>query len=292
MEASAREATGRGHGAPAPSPRPPAPEATSPKAPFPEATSPQAHAETTAPEGVVHADAAPWTLASVVRAADAVESEYDALKLLRALGRAHGFTHFLIAHVAGPSDRRLGDLVRLTNWPTELVAAYDAAGLLASSRVSSEIGTTALPVWWDLREHAAHGDNTDAQAALAMFLHHAMPCHLAFTVADGTGTRAAVSFSGALDRPDEAATGRLHAAAVYINERLRTVRPPPNAPTLTPRQRDVLEWTARGKTTPEIALILDISPHTVDHYAQAAMERLGAVNRTQAVAEAVRQRLI
>ena len=238
-----------------------------------------------------------WTLATVIAAADAVTSEYDALKLLRALAHAHGFARFMVAKIAGPNDRRLADLVRLTNWPGELIAAYDAAELLATSRVSNEIKGTPLPVWWDLRETPAHGSGDEAERARAMFMRHAMPAHLAFTVADGCGTRTAVSFSGARDRPDGHATARLHAAALYTNERLRTVASPSHAtpsraPTLTARQRDVLEWTARGKTTPEIAIILDLSPHTVDHYAHAAMERLGAVNRTQAVAEAVRLRLI
>jgi len=38
--------------------------------------------------------------------------------------------------------------------------------------------------------------------------------------------------------------------------------------------------------------ILNISTRTVEEHAQQALERLGAVNRTQAVAIAVRDRLI
>ena len=233
-----------------------------------------------------------WSLTRIVAAADAIRTEYDAVKLLGELARAHGFSHFMIARVARPVDRCLADLIRLTNWPAELVSAYDAAELLASSRVADEIGGTALPVWWDLRQTPAHDAGVAAERALAIFAAHDMPAHLAFAVADGAGTRASISFSGERERPDDAVCTRLHAAALYVNERLRTARPAEAAPSLAPRQRDVLEWIARGKTTPEIAVILGISPHTVDHYAQSAAERLGTVNRTQAVAEAVRQRLI
>jgi LuxR family quorum sensing-dependent transcriptional regulator len=63
---------------------------------------------------------------------------------------------------------------------------------------------------------------------------------------------------------------------------------------LTNRQREVLiiTWAAAGKSAWEMGEILNISTRTVEEHAQQALERLGAVNRTQAVAIAVRDRLI
>ena len=63
-------------------------------------------------------------------------------------------------------------------------------------------------------------------------------------------------------------------------------------PLLSPRERECLQWTAGGKTTWEIAAILEISQNTIDGYIASAARKLGAVNRTQAVAEALRRRLI
>lgn len=63
-------------------------------------------------------------------------------------------------------------------------------------------------------------------------------------------------------------------------------------PLLSRRERECLEWTAAGKTTWEIAGILEISQNTVDGYIASAGRKLGAVNRTQAVAEALRRGLI
>ncbi len=63
-------------------------------------------------------------------------------------------------------------------------------------------------------------------------------------------------------------------------------------PLLSPRERECLQWTAAGKTTWEIAAILEISPNTIDGYVAAATRKLGAVNRTHAVAEALRRSLI
>ena len=56
---------------------------------------------------------------------------------------------------------------------------------------------------------------------------------------------------------------------------------------LTSRERDVLLWTAHGKTAWEVAEILHISARTVNEYARSAFRKLGAANRTQAVAIAL-----
>jgi len=63
-------------------------------------------------------------------------------------------------------------------------------------------------------------------------------------------------------------------------------------PLLSPRERECLQWTAAGKTTWEIAGILEISQNTIDGYIASATRKLGAVNRTQAVAEALRRAFI
>jgi LuxR family quorum sensing-dependent transcriptional regulator len=63
-------------------------------------------------------------------------------------------------------------------------------------------------------------------------------------------------------------------------------------PSLTPREREVLTWISLGKSAWEIGEILSIAKRTVDEHAQTAARKLGATNRTQAVAIAIRDRLI
>jgi LuxR family quorum sensing-dependent transcriptional regulator len=50
--------------------------------------------------------------------------------------------------------------------------------------------------------------------------------------------------------------------------------------------------TADGKSAWEIGELLGIAKRTVDEHAQSASRKLGAANRAQAVAIAVRNRLI
>jgi LuxR family quorum sensing-dependent transcriptional regulator len=86
----------------------------------------------------------------------------------------------------------------------------------------------------------------------------------------------------------------LHLMALYAFDRARCLlastaeeRTP-----LTARELEVLKWAACGKSAWEIGEILNISKRTADEHAQTGMRKLGAANRTQAVAIALRERLI
>jgi LuxR family transcriptional regulator, quorum-sensing system regulator BjaR1 len=61
---------------------------------------------------------------------------------------------------------------------------------------------------------------------------------------------------------------------------------------LTSRELEVLTWVAQGKSAWEIGEILNIAKRTVDEHAQTAARKLGAANRTHAVALAMRDRFI
>lgn len=61
---------------------------------------------------------------------------------------------------------------------------------------------------------------------------------------------------------------------------------------LTQRELDVLTWSARGKTSDEIAGILDLSKRTVDFHMDNARAKLGVTTRIQAVVKAISGKLI
>ncbi|ALK09318.1 LuxR family transcriptional regulator [Blastochloris viridis] len=56
---------------------------------------------------------------------------------------------------------------------------------------------------------------------------------------------------------------------------------------LSEREREVLQWTAAGKTAWETSCILGISERTVNYHITTAARRLQAVSRTHAVARAI-----
>jgi DNA-binding NarL/FixJ family response regulator len=66
----------------------------------------------------------------------------------------------------------------------------------------------------------------------------------------------------------------------------------PQAVELSEREIEALTWSARGKTSDEIALILGLSKRTVDFHVDNARAKLGVATRIQAVVKAVAGKLI
>ncbi len=61
---------------------------------------------------------------------------------------------------------------------------------------------------------------------------------------------------------------------------------------LTKREVECLAWASEGKTSGELAEIVGLSEHTVNHYLLSAAKKLNTVNRIQAVAKALRMGII
>ena len=55
---------------------------------------------------------------------------------------------------------------------------------------------------------------------------------------------------------------------------------------LSSREKDVLRWTADGKTAGEIATIINITERTVNFHISNAMEKLNCINKTAATVKA------
>jgi len=66
----------------------------------------------------------------------------------------------------------------------------------------------------------------------------------------------------------------------------------PPIPELTPRQMDILCSLGRGLSNPDIAKQLGIRRDRVKKHINAILEKLGAANRTEAVAIALRKHLL
>jgi LuxR family quorum sensing-dependent transcriptional regulator len=89
----------------------------------------------------------------------------------------------------------------------------------------------------------------------------------------------------------------IYAAASFAALRLdQLVEPDPNIVglrgQLTPRELAVLRLVSMGKQSREVAQELDLGEETVRSHLKKAQSKLGVRNRTQAVAEALRQSLI
>jgi DNA-binding CsgD family transcriptional regulator len=87
----------------------------------------------------------------------------------------------------------------------------------------------------------------------------------------------------------------VHLFAHYFHLRMKNVIAAQAATAafdLSPREREVLQWAAEGKTAWETAQFLRVSESAVNLYASNAMTKLRAKTKTQAVAIAVRNGLL
>ena len=66
----------------------------------------------------------------------------------------------------------------------------------------------------------------------------------------------------------------------------------PPAITLSPRQREMLQSIARGLSNPDIAKQFGISIYVVKEHIAALFAKIGAANRSEAVAIALRKHLL
>jgi DNA-binding NarL/FixJ family response regulator len=70
--------------------------------------------------------------------------------------------------------------------------------------------------------------------------------------------------------------------AELATQRLRARTKPLAAYNLTPRETEVAGWLSQGKTNPEIAIILQTRPRTIEKHMEKILEKLGVENRTAA----------
>lgn len=76
----------------------------------------------------------------------------------------------------------------------------------------------------------------------------------------------------------------IHKRQSILNMKVKTL--------LSNSERNCLVWSACGKTSHEIALILSLSEHTVNHYFVVAAAKLQANNRAHAIAKAIKLGII
>lgn len=89
-------------------------------------------------------------------------------------------------------------------------------------------------------------------------------------------------------RPHLANLYRLGIAADRVREVPADISFDIAAVPLTPREREVLDWVAAGKTNRDIAAILGARPRTVEKHLERIYEKLGVETRTAAAMRAVR----
>ena len=134
-------------------------------------------------------------------------------------------------------------------------------------------------------------------------IHEAQPeVRILILTTFGTSTDVALAVragaAGALvkDTPNDELIEAIRAvaggASVFSPEIRRVLDEDPDPVAFTPRQMEVLKALTRGLSNPDIAKLLSISSDAVKQHVNAIFTKLGAANRAEAVAIALRKQLL
>jgi DNA-binding CsgD family transcriptional regulator len=157
--------------------------------------------------------------------------------------------------------------------------------------------STTLPAIWD---HEMFNDGK-AEAFWEEARSYGVSSGLTFSVHDQPGVTGI--FALARDRfvdlqgQDLAALiGRAQLFASLLHHAVCRIDLPRLLPqttiSLTPRERECIQWTADGKTAWEIGRILSISERTAVFHLNNVIQKTGAANKSQAIVRAIALRLI
>jgi DNA-binding CsgD family transcriptional regulator len=224
----------------------------------------------------------------------AVRTEYELLHLLRRLIARYGFGHFMIARLPLAEQQRFSERLVLSNWPSELVRQYDACETFQSSVLVERLRATKLPVVGGAELLDVAGKPVDEAMVHRLLSHPEMARHFAVQLHTSSGDPFVAMLSGRREAPVGVEQATLYLSLVQLFECLeRTFDTGSSArEKLSSREIECLRWAAAGKSSDEIAIILGISTYTVSSYFKSATRKLDAVNRMQAIARAMRLKLI
>jgi LuxR family quorum sensing-dependent transcriptional regulator len=230
---------------------------------------------------------------SFVKAVDRAGSADAVAETVLTVLKPFGFSQVFagIIPLPGMSAQQQVANVVLHRWPEKWSQRYFSQGYLFDDPTIHRVTTSTEPFLWSELERM-YRDRPSARRVMDEA--REFDLGFGFTVPMLTLDGQAAGFSIASDRAELPPhfRGALQLIAMYAFGRALSLIDVPPAVKLTPRETDVLQWIAEGKSDWEISKILHVSEHLVDKMARQIRVKFGAANRTQAVAQALRHRII
>jgi LuxR family quorum sensing-dependent transcriptional regulator len=221
---------------------------------------------------------------------DGLMTQYDIFRFMKRWTEAWEMRAFMVLDVPPQLQGSLSDHTIITSWPAELLQTYDNDGFLKRSNVIRELQGATLPFFVDLKFMSVGQDDHWMRSVETVLGRFSMERAIWCSVRDVNGNHGAIGLSGMRDdfSHDELADFYYLATSIYARINFVKNLDARSVEILSDREIDCLNWTASGKTSAEIAEIMQLSEHTVNHYLNRATKKLDTVNRTQAVAKALR----
>lgn len=217
--------------------------------------------------------------------------DVDALRsVLADAGRGLGMS--ALAYVGFDEPGRAAPLY-ISNYPDRWTDRYIGRQYSRIDPVIDRAAQDFLPFYWTCPDDIGSVPR-EQRTLFEEARTHDIACGFTIPIHDSNGRTA--SFNVAAGSPAaefqtlvEANRPTLHLMGIYFHAHAREKARAANdgkRPRLSPREIDCLDWSARGKTHAEVALILGLSRRTVKFHVENAMRKFGVTTTRQAIARA------
>lgn len=224
---------------------------------------------------------------------DDIERMPDRQSVMIRFGRelsSYGFHAWLITGLPNPGDR-IDPLMMLNGWPEGWTELYTKLNLIRNDPVAAHCYRSIIPFEWieapyDPIMNPKSKEVMERATDFRMNQGFCVPIH------SGYGFQAAVTVAGERIEIDKQVKRALHLMSLYVHNKAAELCASKEIQLhrlLTQREREVLQWTAAGKTSWEISQILGVAESTVTAHIKAAGTKFDTNNRIATVVAALRR---
>lgn len=232
-------------------------------------------------------------LAAAISKIDAARSSDAALQAFRAVLERYGFRDFLITGLPVPHDKHWHREILCDAWPRAWYLRYLEQGHFLHDPCAAWCRHTARPFLWhqlpELRITARGRRVMEEAAEFGMKDGICVPIHVPLS-----GPAVVTAASDRIEVPP-ASFSLIETLCVHTFRTLGGLEEKDRAeqgPLLTPREREILQWSADGKVADDIACILGITKNTVESHQRNIRDKLDAINVAHAIVKALRRQEI
>jgi LuxR family transcriptional regulator, quorum-sensing system regulator SolR len=215
------------------------------------------------------------------------ESVEEVYAILLAAARSLGFQYCAYGmRIAVPVTRPR--VFMKNNYPELWQRRYEGANYIAVDPTVTHGARSVLPLVWSDKVFASCPELWEEAKSHGLRVGWAQSCHNG----NGAGGLLTLARSHEQFTPAELRDGESkmiwlsHAAHESMYRLLAPKLLPETASNLTSKEIEVLRWTADGKTSAEVSMIMNIAERTVNFHVNNAVAKLGAANKTAATIKA------
>ena len=170
--------------------------------------------------------------------------------------------------------------------PAALLKLFERTSQMVSDPVDTHFSKSGLPLIWDAENFCG-----EKQEAYLRLKEYGVRWGISVMVR-GERSASRIDFYTRCPRTGPVPVKRIadaHLLGLYLHEAMHSlvkVEQQSNLPMLTPREKECLHWSAAGKTTHEVGIILGISSHTASFHLKNVAAKLNVYGTRHAIAKA------